>query len=334
MSQSIKIRKPDDFHLHLRDFPAAKNYLSCSEKYFARGLVMPNTTSPIDSVAKLTAYKKEIVKASSQGFIPLMSFKITPSLTKDEIVGLKKAGVLIAKLYPAGVTTNSADGVSSIASLYPIFKLLEELEIVLSIHGEAVGVSAINSEREFLAELEGIIRDFPQLKIVMEHLSTKEAVNFILDRGENIAATITVHHLLFTINDLIGSGFDPHLFCKPILQGKEDRKALADVVLSGNKKFFFGSDSAPHLKEKKECNKIAAGIFSAPVAIPLLADFFESNGALSKLENFTSSFGAEFYGLKLNEEQIELVKEPWIVPTDYFGVVPLFAGKQISWRLK
>ena len=334
MSFSIKIRKPDDFHIHLRDFPEAANYLSFSEDCFARGVVMPNTTLPIDNLDRFFSYREKIVNASKKGFVPLMSFKISSSLSEKDIKEFKKAGALIGKLYPQGVTTNSQDGISSISQQYHIFEKLQEFGIGLSIHGEAINCSPIESERKFLKELEPIIKTFPKLKIIMEHVSTKEAVCFISNQPENVGATITVHHLLFSIEDLLGKSFLPHLFCKPILQSVYDKRAIQQVVLEGNKKFFFGSDSAPHLKEKKECATVAAGIFSAPVALPLLAEFFDSQKSLHRLEDFVSRFGAEFYELPLNNEEIELVKEPWVVAQSYFGVVPLCAGKQISWRVK
>lgn len=331
--RQLVIKKPDDFHLHLRDFPEAANYLSHSAKNFARALVMPNTTLPIDSVERLIDYKNQI-KAAAPNFEPIMSFKLTPKISISQIADFKKAGAMVAKYYPGGVTTNSSDGALSIRELFPQFEQIEKEGLILSVHGEEPQADVFNRERKFLESLDCVIKNFPNLKIVMEHISTKEAGEFILSQGENVAATITAHHLYFCANDLMGGAFNPHLFCKPILQGEVDKIFLQKLATSGNSKFFFGSDSAPHLKSKKEGAACAAGIYSAPVALEVLATVFDSLNALEKLEDFTSRFGALFYGLSQNDQTIVLKNESYQVADEYFGVVPMLAGQQLNWRVE
>ncbi|MCK5780924.1 MAG: dihydroorotase [Psychrilyobacter sp.] len=333
MINEITIIKPDDFHLHIRDFPDAEKYINDSSIWFSRALVMPNTLPPIDTPEKMIAYKKQI-EASNEKIEPLMSFKILSSLKSVDIINFKKAGALIGKLYPKGVTTNSSDGIENLRELYPIFAAMENQKITLSIHGEDPSVSLFQREKAFIPKLEQLTKDFPNLKIVLEHISTIEGVAFILSSSDNVAATITAHHLLFSVDDLMGGPFNPHLFCKPIIQTVEDRGVLRAAAVSGNPKFFFGSDSAPHIKSKKECSTSAAGIYSAPLAIPVVVEIFDNYGKINQLENFLSGFGADFYGLSRNSDKITIKRKKWKVPSEYHGVVPMLANRELNWSLK
>jgi len=260
--------------------------------------------------------------------------------TMEMIEGVlkKDAKVIAGKVYPANVTTNSENGVSDFEKLDPVFEMMEKVGMVACLHGESPdpNVPSVNKESKFLETLWEITGKFPKLKVVLEHVSTKEAVEMIeASPSKNLAATITVHHLFLTLDDVVGEkGVHPHHFCKPIAKMPEDREALRRVIMSGNPKFFLGTDSAPHLrKTKEEKPGSAAGVFSAPVAIPLLVELFEKEGQLEKLESFTSEFGARFYGLPLNKEKITLLREPCIVPKEIHGIVPFWAGKLLNWRV-
>ncbi len=305
-------------------------YTADAARFFARAVVMPNTIPPIINPGDVIRYRKAIINSGS-GFEPLMTFKITPSSLPEDIAELKKAGAVAGKYYPAGVTHNSEDGISDIKTIEPILREMEKNSIVLSIHGENPSAPCLEREKAFLPELEYIAGEFPGLKIVLEHISTKEGIDTVLSLPENTAGSITVHHLLFTLDDLLGGKLNPHLFCKPVVKTNRDREAIRNAVFSGNRKFFFGSDSAPHLKKQKR--EGAAGIYSSPLAIPLLTDLFEKAGKLELLESFVSKHGAEFYGLSLNKGTITLCKKAWTVPKICHGVVPIMAGKIINWQM-
>ncbi len=328
----IDITRPDDMHIHLRQGNELEHYVHDADTWFGRVVVMPNTVPPIADAQALVAYRNTILSYATR-LKPLMTFKIIEGMDSDRIASLKQAGAVAGKYYPQGVTTNSSDGVLDFRKLYSVFACMQEQNLVLSIHGEAPGVFCLRREQEFIPIMHSICSDFPRLRIVLEHLSTKEAVDFVLRSSERVCATITVHHLLLTLDDILGDGINPHAFCKPILKTPEDREALQAAVLSGNPKFFFGSDSAPHPKRTKECSNGASGIYSIPVAVPLLAGFFEENSRLDLLENFTSGFGASFYGLPRNTERIRLVRSETTIPETYHGIVPLLAGNRISWKL-
>lgn len=329
----IKIVKPDDMHLHLRQGEILQQVLPFTNEQFKRAIIMPNTLPPVTSAEHLAEYRKEINKICPD-FEPLMTFKVMADMNASDIKHLAEAGAAAGKLYPKGSTTNAEDGPSGIEALYPVFGEMEKQNLVLSIHAEEPSVSVLNREQVFLPKIAEIYKTFPKLKIVVEHVSSAEAVSFVKGSSENVAATITLHHLLFTIDDLIGDCLQPNLFCKPVVKTEEDRKALLDVVFSGHKKFFFGSDSAPHSKDKKEHHG-AAGIFSAPVLLPLLTELFEENSLLDKLENFVSRFGADFYNLSVNNEFIILSKEEHTVPeTAGLDIIPLFAGRTLKWTVK
>ncbi len=328
----VKIRKPDDMHLHLRQGPRMRQYAGDSAACFARGVIMPNIVPPVISSESLLEYKTKI-QSSVRGFTPIMTFQIVPDMTEEELILLKEAGAAAGKLYPAGVTTNSEDGISDIDSISSVFSIMERLGIILSIHGENPSSASLEREKDFLPVLESIVGEFPGLKIVFEHVSSKEGVEAVIRLPDNVSATITAHHLFLTLESVIGDKLEPHNFCKPVPKTAEDLQILRETVFSGNRKFFFGSDSAPHAKEKKESSHGAAGIYSAPVAVQMLAGLFEEHCIIDKLENFTSRFGAEFYSLPLNKQSIRLVKEDWMIPPSYHGIVPFFAGRKLHWKL-
>lgn len=329
------IRKPDDLHIHLRQGEMLKEVIGFTAQQCRRALVMPNTIPPVLSDSDVRRYREEIEAAIPEDvqFTPLMTFKIVDSIAPEMVPALSESGAVGGKLYPEGVTTNSEDGVKDIESLFPLFESMSEHGLVLCIHGETPGTFSMDREETFLPTLEKIARRFPALKIVFEHASTARAIEVVESLHENVAATITAHHLKITLDDLLGGKLNPHNFCKPVVKRPEDRDALIKAATSGNPKFFLGSDSAPHSIEAKECCEGAAGVFTAPILLPLLADLFEEHGALEKLEFFTSEAGAKFYGLPLNEEKITLVKKPFVIPKETNGIVPFLAGETLTWSL-
>ncbi len=329
----IEIVKADDFHLHLRQGNILLNSLDECSRFFSRGLIMPNIIPPVTAPEKLLKYQGEI-KEASPDFTPLMTFKIINSLTEDKIRSLKKAGAVAGKFYPSGSTTNSSDGIKNWRDIRPVFKTMSEEKLVLSIHGEDPTVFILDREKAFIQQIMEISEEFPDLRIVFEHLSTKEAVSFVKNGSSNLAATITVQHLLMTLDDVAADSLHPHNYCKPILKRPEDRDSIQEVVLSGNRKFFFGSDSAPHLIIDKEGSKGNAGCYSSPVALPRITQFFDQHNKLDLLENFVSKYGADFYGLSYNREKIILMKNSWTVPEDYSGIKPLFSGETIEWNVE
>lgn len=329
--KKVEIRKPDDFHIHLRQGDLLRMTVPHCSAYYARAIVMPNTIPPVDSVSSMEEYRRQINEIDP-GFEPLMTFKLLKNMAEDEIRSLKKAGAIAGKLYPAGATTNSDDGITDWRDIAGLLKVMEEEGLILSIHGEDPSVFSLDREKAYIPEILEICRNYPDLKVVFEHLSSAEGVEAVKEGPDNLAGTITVHHLLLTLDDVIGGALNPHNFCKPVLKRPEDRKAIQEVVLEGNGKFFFGSDSAPHSSDKK--HQGAAGAYTAPVTLPLLADFFDEKGKLDLLENFTSRFGAEFYGLPLNREKITLTEKSWTMPDKYGDVVPFFASEKINWTVK
>lgn len=328
----LTLRKIDDMHLHLRQGAMLKSVLPYSAKQCARAVIMPNTLPPVLTPKDVTRYEKEI-NAAGTGLEPLMTFKLVASTTPESILGLKKAGVVAGKLYPEGVTTNSEDGVSDFEAMYPVYQAMEKAGLVLCLHGEMPGAFCMDRESAFLETFKRITTDFPNLKIVLEHVTTQDAVEAVKKAGPNVGATITVHHMAITLDDVVGDKINPHNFCKPIAKRPDDRDALVAAATSGNAKFFLGTDSAPHTIESKECACGAAGVYTAPVVLPVLADIFEANQALDHLEAFTSINGATFYGLPLNEETITLHKKSWDVASSYDGVVPFMAGKTLAWQV-
>lgn len=322
---------PDDFHVHLRQGNLLRNYARTVAQEFGRILVMPNTLPPISSAEMIRSYREEILSAAP-GLDLLMTFKLKSSYTAEDLSAMKLAGAVSGKYYPAGVTTNSEDGVSDFESVLPVIREMEKLGLILCVHGEEPSAFCLDREHEFIRRVEFLAHEFPTLKIVFEHLSTAAAVCAVENLPGNVAATITVHHLLQTLDDVVGGSLKPHHFCKPLPKRPEDRAALCEAAFSGNPKFFFGSDSAPHEKQKKECCCGAAGVYSAPVAIPLLIETFESAGKLEKLPNFVAGFGADFYGIPRQQKTVRYVQREWTVPENIDGAVPLFAGKTLRWQ--
>ncbi len=342
MTKEIILRRLDDMHCHFRTGSLLSEVLPYTAYYAGRAIAMPNTRPrAILTGEDVVWYREEIERVlDSQiwirpSFYPLMTIDVRDNTTPEMIVAAMRAGVVAGKVYPLGVTTNSEDGLRDFSSkgISETFRAMEDVGMLLLIHGELDKERTLVTKRErvFLPTLLGIAEKFPELQIVLEHVSTKVAVQTVRVL-ENVAATITAHHLMLTLNDVIGSGIQPHNGCMPMPKDFDDRDALIEAATSGNPKFFLGSDTAPHPKEKKECARGACGVYTAPILPELLAEIFEDAGKLDRLEDFTSRFGAEFYGLPLNEGYITLVKNEWVVPLQYGSVVPFRAGKEMKWK--
>lgn len=332
----MQLRRIDDMHVHLRQGDMLAGVLAQTVKQCARALVMPNTSPAVLTAEDVINYRRAILDLLPAGvdFKPLMTFKVAPSTTASQVKALKACSAVAGKLYPDGVTTNSQGGVTDFESLYPVYEAMQEEGLVLCLHGEMPGAFSLDRESKFLSVLQAIAADFPALKIVLEHATTAEAIECVRSLGPNVAATLTVHHLYITLDDVIGGNLNPHVFCKPVAKRPEDRDALIAAAISGNAKFFLGSDSAPHHISAKECACGAAGVYTAPVLVPALVELFEMHGALAKLEAFTSEFGAKFYGLPLNEGLLTLEEKAWTVPDDYHGVKPFLSGLKLKWSIK
>ena len=343
MTKTLTITSPDDFHVHLRDDTLMASVVPYTAKQFRRALVMPNLKIPITTVDQALQYEARIKKTLQSGnhFQPLMTLYLTDKTSLDEIKKIPEHKQIVGiKYYPAGATTNSDSGVRNIDDRYDVFELMEKLDIPLLLHGEVVdpAVDIFDREKVFIDQhLLKLHKTFPNLRIVFEHITTKDAADFVLSSSKKIAATITPQHLLLNRNHMFAGGIQPHHYCLPVLKREIHRQALLNVVSSGNAKFFLGTDSAPHLKSAKENACGCAGIFSAVSAIELYAAVFDELNVLDKLEGFASFYGADFYGLERNQSSINLIKEDWIVPeTITVGeddIIPLYAGRKISWRL-
>jgi len=340
---ALVIRRPDDWHLHLRDGAALAAVLPFTAARFARAIVMPNLDPPVTTTAAALAYRERILGAVPAGarFEPLMTLYLTDRTPVEEIARAKAAGcVLGCKLYPAGATTHSAAGVTDVRHLDAVLERMEELDLVLQVHGEVTdpAVDVFEREARFIdTVLAPLAARHARLRIVFEHITTRAAVEFVLNGRAGIAATVTPQHLLMNRNALFAGGLRPHHYCLPVLKAEEDRAALLAAVVRGSPRFFLGTDSAPHTRAAKEAACGCAGIFSAHAAIELYAEAFAAAGALDKLEPFASAHGADFYRLPRNSGTITLLPEPWEVPAHYpFGtgeLVPLRAGERIAWRL-
>lgn len=340
---TLVIRRPDDWHVHLRDGAALHAVLPFTAARFARAIVMPNLQPPVRTCAQAAAYRKRIVDSLAPGarFEPLMTLYLTDHTQPAEVDRARASGFVYGfKLYPAGATTHSDAGVTDIRCVEAVLARMSELDVVLQVHGEVTdpGVDVFDRESRFIdTVLAPLVERFPRLRVVFEHITTREAVAFVTGARERIAATITPQHLAMTRNALFSGGLRPHHYCLPVLKSDADRLALLEAVSRGDRRFFLGTDSAPHARQAKESACGCAGIFSAHAAIELYAEIFESIDALDRLEGFASEFGPRFYGLPCNEERITLVKEPWEVPPTYrFGadeLVPLRAGERLAWRL-
>ncbi len=339
----LRITTPDDWHLHLRDGLAMRDIAAHSAAVFARAVVMPNLQPPIITVAEAHAYRKRILDALPEGstFEPLMTLYLTDVTSPSEVVQAASDETFVGvKLYPAGATTNSEAGVTDLEKVLPVLEAMAERGLPLQVHGEVTdpGVDVFDREKVFIDLVLGPLVDrVPELKVVFEHITTSDAVAWVLQAPPRVAATITPHHLLLDRNAIFSGGIDPHHYCLPILKREVDREALLWAATSGNPRFFLGTDSAPHPRHAKECAHGCAGIFSAHAALGLYAEAFEEADALDRLEAFASFFGADFYGRSRNEGTVALVREEWTVPETYpFGdaeVVPLRAGSTVRWRV-
>jgi dihydroorotase len=339
----IKLRRPDDWHLHLRDGAAMASVLADTARQFARGIVMPNLKPPVRTTREALEYRERILAALPPGsaFEPLMTLYLTDDTPPEEIARAKLSGrVHAVKLYPAGATTHSDAGVTRISRCFHTLDKMAETRMPLLIHGESTdpAVDVFDREKAFIEEVLGPLVDrFPDLRVVLEHITTREAVQYVEVTGANVAATITAHHLLMNRNALFTGGIRPHHYCLPVLKREEHREALVEAATSGNPKFFLGTDSAPHPRGDKEAACGCAGIYTAHAALELYAVAFEEADALGRLENFASVFGARFYGLPLNEGTVELERKTWTVPSRLgFGdgeLVPLRAGEALPWKL-
>lgn len=330
MPQTFTLDTPLDMHLHLREGPMLEVVAPLSGHSFAGAVIMPNLVPPVDSLQRLEWYRGEVKRAIAEhSFTPFMTLffrrysEAELRAAKPHIIGIK--------LYPAGVTTNSAAGVSHLDEADETLALMERLGIPLLVHGETHGF-VLDREIEFLPIYDRIARQFPDLKIVMEHITTRQAAAF-LDEHPHVFATVTLHHLLISLDDVAGGLLNPHLFCKPIAKRPEDRDALLDLAVRAHPKVMFGSDSAPHPVEAKEAAGCAAGVFSAPVALPALVDLFERHGALANLQAFVSDNARRIYAIDPPRKNVQLIQTPWIVPKQYGSVVPYMAEQELLWQV-
>lgn len=344
MRDRLTILRPDDWHVHLRDGAALAAVLPDTARRFARAIVMPNLKPPVTTVTAARAYRERILAAAPAGarFEPLMTLYLTDRTPPGEIAAAKASGFVHAvKYYPAGATTHADHGVTNWRRVYPVLASMEQHDLPLLVHGEVTdpAVDVFDRERVFIERhLAALTREFPRLRLVLEHITTREAVEFVTQAPANVAATITAHHLLFNRNALFAGGLRPHAYCLPVLKREAHRQALLAAATGGNPKFFLGTDSAPHSRRDKESDCGCAGIYTAHAAIELYAEAFETAGALDRLEAFAAHHGADFYRLPRNREKITLRKQPWQVPStlpfgDQEQLVPLRAGESIGWRL-
>lgn len=342
---TLQITRPDDWHLHLRDTSALKDTVAATAKAFGRAIVMPNLLQPITTTTQAVAYRERIIAAippQAADFTPLMTLYLTDNTTPAMIEEAVASGMIAGcKLYPAGATTNSDSGVTQLERLYPVLEKMSDHGLPLLVHGEVTGdwIDIFDREQHFIDDiLVPLVARFPHLKLVLEHITTANAVNFVKSQGEQIAATLTVHHLRFNRNQMLAGGIRPHYYCLPVLKRASHQQALQDIVASGHHRFFLGTDSAPHAIGKKETACGCAGCYTAPIALPLYAQTFEDLGILDRLEAFASFFGPDYYGLPRNTDKIALIKEQWQVPDQLpLGqdiIIPFMAGATLGWRLQ
>ena len=341
---TLTLTCPDDWHLHLRDGEALKAVLADSARQFARAMIMPNLRPPVTNTALALAYRQRILAALPSGlnFEPLMTLYLTDNTSAAEIRTAVASGMVHGvKFYPAGATTNSDSGVTDLAHCQQALAEMEKLGLPLLVHAEVTDaqVDVFDRERVFIERhMVTIIKDYPALKVVFEHITTKDAADFVLHTPANVAATITAHHLLMNRNAMFVGGIQPHHYCLPILKREEHRQALLRVATSGNAKFFLGTDSAPHAKHTKESACGCAGMYTAHTAMELYAEAFDAVGALDKLEGFASFYGADFYGLPRNTGHIQLHRQSWTVPASLpfadDSIVPLRAGQPVAWKMQ
>ncbi len=345
MQDTLTIRRPDDWHLHLRDGTALAAVLPATARQFARAIVMPNLRPPVTTAAAAAAYRSRILAAlpaagPGSDFQPLMTLYLTDNTPADEIARARAAGVVALKLYPAGATTHSDAGVTDIHKCYPALQAMQREGLLLLVHGEVTDpdVDIFDREAVFIDRvMQPLRQDFPALKVVFEHITTREAAQYVASAGAHTAATITAHHLLYNRNALFMGGLRPHYYCLPVLKKEQHRLALVQAATSGSDRFFLGTDSAPHAATLKEQSVCGAGCYTAPAALELYTEAFEAAGALEKLEAFASLHGPAFYGLPPNAGTVTLRRVPWTLPeTLPFGdalIKPLRAGETLNWQL-
>ena len=343
MSDRLTLLRPDDWHIHLRDGGVLAHTVRDAARSFARAIVMPNLVPPVRNAEQAGAYRQRIldVRPTGSRFEPLMVLYLTDRTSSEDIRQAKASGfVHAAKLYPAGATTNSDSGVTSIDAIFPVLATMAEVGLPLLVHGEVTRseIDVFDREKAFIDEhMRRVVEQFPQLRVVFEHITTADAVQFVRESSANVAATITAHHLLYNRNHMLVGGIRPHFYCLPILKRNTHQEALLDAATSGSPKFFLGTDSAPHARHAKEAACGCAGCYTAYAAIELYAEAFEQRNALDKLEAFASLNGADFYGLPRNSDSITLVREDWTAPASLpLGdqtVIPLRAGETLRWRL-
>ncbi|MBP6765813.1 MAG: dihydroorotase [Rubrivivax sp.] len=341
MPDVITLTRPDDWHLHLRDGAALAAVLPATARQFGRAIVMPNLRPPVTTAAAAAAYRERIVQALPAGstFTPLMTLYLTDNTPPEEVVRAKAAGVVAFKLYPAGATTNSDAGVTDLRKCYATLQAMQEHGLLLLVHGEVTDpeVDIFDREAVFIDRvMQPLRRDMPGLKVVFEHITTADAAQYVADAGPLTAATITAHHLLYNRNALFIGGLRPHYYCLPVLKKERHRLALVAAATSGSPRFFLGTDSAPHAAAMKEQSVCGAGCYTAPAALELYAEAFESAGALDRLEGFASHFGADFYGLRRHTDTVSLRREAWTLPEALpFGdalIKPFRAGDTLNWK--
>ena len=343
MSDRLTLLRPDDWHIHLRDGAVLPHTVGDAARTFGRAIIMPNLVPPVRNAAEADAYRQRILAARPAGsrFEPLMVLYLTDNTSPEDVRAAKASGfVHAAKLYPAGATTNSDSGVTSVDKIFPALEAMAEVGMLLLVHGEVTRaeIDVFDREKTFIDEhLTRVVERFPTLKVVFEHITTSDAVQFVEAASTNVGATITAHHLLYNRNHMLVGGIRPHFYCLPILKRNVHQEALLDAATSGNAKFFLGTDSAPHAKHAKEAACGCAGCYTAFAAIELYAEAFEQRNALDKLEAFASFHGPDFYGLPRNSDSITLVREEWTVPASLplgeNSVVPLRAGENLRWKL-
>ncbi|MES2715467.1 MAG: dihydroorotase [Pseudomonadota bacterium] len=341
MTDTLTITRPDDWHLHVRDGAAMAAVVPATARQFARAIIMPNLRPPITSAAAAAAYRARILAALPAGvdFTPLMTLYLTDNLAVDEIHRAAEAGVVALKLYPAGATTNSDAGVTDIRKTYPVLEAMQKAGLKLLVHGEVTdpAVDLFDREAVFIDQVMQPLRaDFPELKVVFEHITTKEAAQYVAEAGPHTAATLTAHHLLYNRNAIFMGGLRPHYYCLPVLKREVHRQALVAAATSGSDRFFLGTDSAPHAATMKEASVCGAGCYTALSALELYAEAFDAVGALDKLEGFASHHGPAFYGLPRNAGTVTLTREPYLLPEAVpFGdaqLKPLRGGETLAWR--
>ncbi|BFM06313.1 dihydroorotase [Halioxenophilus aromaticivorans] len=343
MTDKLVITRPDDWHIHLRDGQALGRTVSDAARQFGRAIIMPNLVPPVTNASEAKAYHARISAEVPQGesFEPLMVLYLTDKTSPETIAEAKAAGVVACKLYPAGATTNSDSGVTDINNIYPALEAMQEHGMLFLVHGEVTdtAIDIFDREKVFIDRtLTKLRSDLPELKTVLEHITTEDAVQFVQSQSSHVGATITAHHLLYNRNHMLVGGIKPHYYCLPILKRSSHQQALISAATSGDSRFFLGTDSAPHATDKKEASCGCAGCYTAYAAIELYATAFDEASALDKLEAFAGHFGPDFYGLARNSDTITLSKTPWQVPEQFdltpgVGITPLCAGQTLNWRL-